>query len=259
MKRTFHRYPLVLLLPIIFLLWQLITKYGLVGKSLLASPEEVFAILVRGLTPASGGDAIYSHALDTLGRALSGWSISVVCGLLLGTLLGMSSLTYRSSEPILEFVRAVPPIMFFPLFLVAFDFGSPAYIWTIAVGCLPIMTLSVSRGIQNLDRSRLELLRTHGVARPLRGLASIIEILPSALFGSRLTLSLSLIISVVTEMVFSPKTGFALGALAKDSQISFETAKFYACILILGAFGYLMNVLIRQAEWWLSGELRQAN
>ncbi|MCS5694345.1 ABC transporter permease subunit [Cyanobium sp. FGCU-6] len=183
----------------------------------------------------------------------------MVCGLVLGALLGMSSLTYRSSEPVLEFVRAVPPIMFFPLFLVAFDFGSPAYVWTIALGCLPVMTLSVSRGIQNLDHSRLELLKTHGVSPLFRGFASVIEILPSALFGARLTLSLSLIISVVTEMVFSPKTGYALGALAKDSQISFETAKFYACIFLLGAFGYLMNALIRQAEWWLSGELRQAN
>ncbi|WP_338430900.1 ABC transporter permease [Synechococcus elongatus] len=259
MKQIARRYPLLFILPVLFLIWQITAGYGLVGKSLLANPKEVIEVLLQGFYPSSGGQAIYAHALETIARALSGWSLSLIIGLILGTILGISSLTYRSSEPILEFIRAIPPIMFFPLFLVAFDFGSPAYIWTITIGCLPIMTLSVSRGIQNLDYSRLELLKVHDVASSIRTLASVIEILPSALFGARLTLSLSLIISVVTEMVFSPKTGYALGALAKDSQISFETAKFYACILILGTFGYFMNAIIRQIEWWLTGEFRQAN
>ena len=149
--------------------------------------------------------------------------------------------------------------MAFPLFLVAFDFGTPAFVWTIAIGCLPIMVLAVARGIQNLDRSRQELLVVHDVSRGLRIVASIVEIMPSAFFGARLTFSISLIVAVVTEMVFSPRSGFAIGALAKDSQITFDTPTFFACILLLGTYGYVMNAIMRHVEWRLSGETRPAS
>jgi len=144
--------------------------------------------------------------------------------------------------------------MAFPLLLIAFNFGTPAYIWAIAFGCLPIVILTVARGVQSLDHTRQELLVLHQVAKPIRLLASVVEILPSTFLAARVTFSFSLIVALVTEMVFTPRSGLGLGSLAKDSEISFDTPTFYACVLVLGIFGYGVNVLLRHAEWWLSGE-----
>lgn len=253
-----RRFPILLSLPLLLLLWALAVRFGWIGKSLLAGPVEVVQVLLQALRPATPGAAIYAHAAATIERATAGWAISLVAGGALGLLLGLNTTVYRAAESFFEFARAIPPIMAFPLLLVAFNFESPAYVWTIAVGCIPIMVLTVARGVRTLDHTRLELLNVHGASSSLQLFASIIEILPATFLGARLTLSISLIVAVVTEMVFSPRSGFALGALAKDSQISFDTPTFYACILILGVYGYAVNALLRQAEHWLGGENRQA-
>jgi ABC-type nitrate/sulfonate/bicarbonate transport system permease component len=254
MTRRARTFPVLLSVALAFVVWFVVARLGWVGKSLLASPGEVAGVLARALRPANSGQAVFTHAAHTVGRALAGWAIALTGGGVIGLLLGWSSRVYRATEPLFEFARAIPPIMAFPLFLVAFDFGAPAFVWTIALGCLPIMVLAVARGVQGLDPARQELLAVHDVSRGLRTAASIVEILPALFLGARLTFSISLIVAVVTEMVFSPRSGFALGALAKDSQISFDTPTFFACILVLGTYGYAVNAVMRHLEWRLSGE-----
>jgi ABC-type nitrate/sulfonate/bicarbonate transport system permease component len=41
------------------------------------------------------------------------------------------------------------------------------------------------------------------------------EIAPSAFLGARITFSMSLVIAVVSEMIFTPRSGLAIGSLAK--------------------------------------------
>ena len=230
------RYPILVSIPVLLVIWFATTRLGWIGKSLLADPVEVLRVFGTALRPQGPTDDVFHHAADTIVRALTGWAIALAIGLAVGLALGLNNVAYRAAEPVLEFVRSVPPIMAFPPLLVAFSFGPPAYFWTIAVGCAPIMVLSVARGIQQLDPLRIELLHVHDVARPVRLLASLVEILPSAFLGARVTFSMSLIIAIVTEMVFSPRSGFALGSLAKDSEISFATATFYACVVVLGLY-----------------------
>jgi ABC-type nitrate/sulfonate/bicarbonate transport system permease component len=252
------RFPGLLSVPIMLLVWAVIVHFGWIGKSLLAGPDEVFGVLARAFHPVTSGADIYRHAAETILRATVGWAISLVLGGGLGLILGLNTFLYRAVESLFEFARAIPPIMAFPLLLVIFNFGTPAYVWTIAVGSIPIMVLTVARGIHSLDHTRLELLSVHGVSARLRLFASIVEILPAVFLGARLTFSISLIVAVVTEMVFSPRSGYGLGSLAKDSQISFDTATFYACIFILGFYGYVVNAAMRYAEHWLNGQEQTA-
>jgi ABC-type nitrate/sulfonate/bicarbonate transport system permease component len=100
-------------------------------------------------------------------------------------------------------------------------------------------------------------LSIHGASPLLKAFASVVEILPATFLGARLTFSVSLIVAVVTEMVFSPRSGWAIGALAKDAQISFDTPTFYACIIVLGVYGYAINAFLRRVEWRLAGETRR--
>jgi sulfonate transport system permease protein len=260
MKRLVKRFPVVVTIPLLLLVWWTLARYELVGKSLLASPGEVLAVLGRAFHPDGANEALFHHARDSLLRALAGWSVSLAFGLLIGLFLGFNPIAHRAVEPVLEFCRSIPPVMAFPPLLVAFSFGEPAYVWAIAVGCLPIAVLTIARGVQSLDRTRGDLLAVHQVARPVRVAATAVEILPSTFLAARVIFSFSIIIALVTEMVFSPRSGFALGALAKDAEVSFDTPTFYACVVVLATYGYSVNALLRRIEWWLSGQkTRQAH
>jgi ABC-type nitrate/sulfonate/bicarbonate transport system permease component len=171
-------------------------------------------------------------------------ALGIVCGVIIGSIF----VIFIGSEPVVEFARSIPPVMAFPLFLVAFNYEESAYIWSIVFGCFPIMILAVSRGVSGISTEKLELLTVYRVRALVRWFTMSMEILPSVFLGARLTLTLALVIAVVTEMVFSPRSGWALGALARDSEIDFDTPTFYACVLIIGAFGFIANVALRKVE-----------
>lgn len=244
-----RRHPILISIPLVILLWIMVTNFGFIGQTLVAKPGEVGEVLLNATkSNAALGEKVFLHASETIKRAISGWSISVGFGMFLGILLGTILVLYKGSEPIIEFFRSIPPILAFPVFLVAFNYGEAAYIWTIVFGCLPIMILTVARGTQSIPRGKIEILKVHNAIRLVKIFATSMEILPSCFLGARLALSLSIVIAVVTEMVFTPRSGIALGSLAKDAEISFNTPLFYASVVVIGIFGYLANVIMRKLE-----------
>ncbi len=243
-----HIYRLTAIAAILAL-WFMAAHLGWLGKSLLASPGEVVTQLIEGFrADASRSDQVQIHALHTLGRALEGWIASLIIGIPLGLFLGGVRSLFLGSEPIVEFVRAIPPVLIFPLFLVAFNYDTGAYTWTVSLGCLPVILLTVARGVREISITKIEILKIHGVSRAMQGLVKGLEVLPAVFLASRLTFSIALVISVVTEMVFTPRTGWALGALARDSEIEFNTPRFYACVVVIGLFGYGLNFAMRRIE-----------
>lgn len=235
-------------------LWYFASEKNWLGDTLLASPKEVCDNVKEAFEPnAEIEDKFYLYAADTIVRALYGWGIAFILGIVIGLLLGWLKTLNKVLDGSFEFFRAIPPIFAFPLMLVAFNWGSSAYTWTIVFGCLPIMILTVSRGVQLISKSSLEILTIAKTSTFIRTLSSIMEVLPSIFLGARLTFSISLIITVVSEMVSTPRDGYALGALARDSEINFDAPMFYTCVLAIGLYGYAVNVLFKFIEKRLGG------
>jgi NitT/TauT family transport system permease protein len=229
--------------------WYCGSKYNWLGDTLLASPKEVYENIKEAFKPeAETGDKFYLYAADTIARAFYGWGIAFLFGIVVGLLLGWLQKLNRVLDVSLEFIRAIPPIFAFPLMLVAFNWDDKAYTWTIIFGCLPIMILTVSRGVQLVSKSSLEILTIAKAGFIIRTLSSFMEVLPSVFLGARLTFSISLIITVVSEMVSTPRTGYALGALARDSEINFDAPMFYTCVIAIGLYGYAANILFKLIE-----------
>lgn len=246
MKR---RYYWVISVGALVSVWFIVSEYGLVGRTLIATPSEVVGAVERAMAPgAPKSERFQVHAYYTIRRAVHGWLFGIGIGLGAGILAGGVLWVFLVTEPLVEFARAVPPILAFPLLLVAFNYSEQSYIWTIAFGCSPVMMLTVARGSLGISKTRMELLRVYDVGVGHRLLARVMEILPSVFLGARLSLAIALIVAVVTEMVFTPRSGWALGALARDAEIDFDTPLFYASVLSVGIFGYLSNWMMRKLE-----------
>ena len=256
-RRTISLYPLVGVV-LIMVLWVTASRLGWAGKTLLASPFEVYDVLRHAAAPGATPDQqVFRHLLATVGRASQGWAIALSFGTLIGLVLGGHHKTYLAGEPIMEFARSVPPILALPLLLVKFGYRDEAHVWAIVFGCLPLITLTVARGTQSVSRSsaeKFDLLRTFGVKKGVRLMVRAIEVLPAILLSARLSLSIALIVAVVTEMVSAPRSGWALGVLARDAETAYQTPVFYACVVAIGAFGYAMNVVLRKLEKMMSME-----
>jgi ABC-type nitrate/sulfonate/bicarbonate transport system permease component len=241
-KVTLTRFPRITGALCCLLLWLIVSRLGLIGPTLIATPMEVARIIIdSALARLSEDENVFFHAGATIVRVLIGWSLSLLFGICIGAILGLTSTAYKIIEPVVDFFRSIPPIMVFPLFLVAFNYGEEAYISTIVFGCTPLVALTVARGFQQMSVVRLELLKVYRASTKVRLLAKMMEVLPSCILAARLAFSISIIIAVVSEMVFTPRNGKALGTLAKEAEIAFHTPIFITATLIIGLFGYAVN------------------
>lgn len=253
---------------LLFLVWVMLSFSSVLGPSVIADPKEVtevidFEILSNGNQPTileknfninnsyediREYENILLHVSQTLLLVLKGWLITLVIGTILGLIFGELNLLNQIFEPIVDFFRSIPPILVFPLLLVTFNYSPIAYVWTIVFGCLPIMILTVSEGVQTRLKEAIELMEVHKATKFSKIIANIFEVIPSIFLGARLTFSFALIIAIVTEMVHSPRSGLAIGSLTRDAQMAFNTPLFYTCVIIVGLFGYWSNSLLKKIE-----------
>jgi len=238
---------------VFFMLWFLLSNSGFISRTLIATPAEVWQTVEQAFSQdASISEKFHLHAWATIERALGGWTVAGFFGIVGGIAVGNVARAYDASEVLTEFVRAIPPILLFPLMLVAFNYGEGAYHWTVVVGCFPIMFLTIAKGTASIERQRIEFLNVAGANKLTTVFAQGMEIMPSVFLGSRLTLATALTIAVVTEMIFSPRNGMSLGALARDAEIDFNTPMFYTSIITIGLFGYFSNYFLRKIEFYFS-------
>ncbi len=101
---------------VVFLVWDLVVRFGLIKAILLPTPWATLQALVTGLA----GGPLLTDFLVTVMRTLESFLIAAVVGVPLGVLLGSNEKAYRSVEFLIDFFRSTPSSALIPLFLLIF-------------------------------------------------------------------------------------------------------------------------------------------
>lgn len=184
--------------------------------------------------------------LPSLARALSGWVIAAVVGVSVGLVLGRGRVLPQLSEPTVHFLRAIPAVALIPPFMVLLGIGNTMKVSLIAVGCLWPILLNTIDGARSVDTLRMDTARVFNRSR----LAIARHILlpstaPKIFAGLRISLAISLILMVVSEMVSG---GSGLGYQVLVAQRGFQIVDMWAGIVLLGVLGYVLNTLVVAVE-----------
>ncbi len=184
-------------------------------------------------------DLAVAHLIPGVGRMLAGWGIAAVCGVVAGHALGRSGVVLQYLSPLFAFVRAVPPPLLVPLFLVLFDLGTPMQLATIVVGVVWPVLLSSIDGAASVHPVQVETARVLRLRRTEWWLRVVLPAAaPKVMAGLRVSLSLALILMVISELVGATNgLGFQL-ALA---QRRFDFLTMWTVVVLLGVLGYAFN------------------
>jgi sulfonate transport system permease protein len=218
-------------------LWQLIADRELVSPIYLPGPDRAFRALVDGLS--------YGLA-RTIERMLYGWLIASLLGIFLGCIIGISPGARAYVEPTLELLRPLPPSAMIPLAVSVLGLTDNMVIGVIGFGALWPMLLATIHGFAAVEPRLREVAAALGLSR----LDVIFKIalpnaLPDILVGMRLSLTVSLILAVVGEMLAGRE---GLGNWILVAARSFKAADLYAGVILLGAVGYASASLLYSAE-----------
>lgn len=234
-----------LLGPVLLLIvWASISYAGVVKPLFLPSPAAVISALV-GLMSAQ---ELWRDIGATAYRSLLAFSLSAFIGVLIGIPLGMFRRFYESAEVIFDFFRTMPSPALIPLAMLVFGIGDLSRVAVAAFTCALINGVQTAFAIRSLPNRRLQFARLVGARRFFLFRAVLLpSLLPGIMAGWRITLSLSLIIIVVSEMFIGTAVG--LGTRIYDFQLMFRTAEMYACIGTVGMLGYVFSKAVELLEY----------
>ncbi|KAA9165496.1 ABC transporter permease [Amycolatopsis acidicola] len=197
--------------------------------------------------------------VPSLVRLLAGFALSAVIGVALGVALGLTDALRRGAEPVLEFVRAIPPTVLVPVIALVAGIGDGAKILVIVSGCVWPVLLNTVEGVRAADEVMVDTARSFRftwVAR-LRHLV-LPAASPQIAAGLRQSLSIGLILMVIGEM-FAATDG--LGFSIVQFQRTFAIPQMWSGIILLGLIGFVLSALFslieKRALGWYLG-LREA-
>ena len=219
-------------------LWEAGVRAGVRGLEYLPPPSDIATALVRLVqTPA-----LIQEMAHTIGAALISWITAIVIGVVAGSALGLSAALRAWAMPSIELLRPLPPVALIPVALLLFGFSIATEFFVIVIPCIwPVLVATMS-GFASTPK------RLRDVARSLRlgRLETIRKILiptaaPSILIGARLSMSTSLVLAVVVEMIGNPE---GLGyALVRESQ-ALDRELMFAYVVLIGGLGVAFNFAI---------------
>jgi len=214
--------------------WEILARSGTFTPFQLPALSRV---LGRIWDDALSGDLAINTAL-TLYRALTGFLIAAVGGVMLGMAMSRNTLARWFFDPIISVGFPMPKIAFLPvviLWLGVFDISKITMIVFDAI--FPVVAATLI-AIQGVERELIWSARNMG-ARDNELLWQIVlpAALPTIMTGLQVALPLSLIVAVVTEMLMG---GYGLGGtMMTESRFANSTGVF-AGIVEIAVIGYVL-------------------
>ncbi|WP_338662992.1 ABC transporter permease [Pararoseomonas sp. SCSIO 73927] len=219
----------------LFLLWEISARTGMVDSPNWPPLTRVLAVLARDI--ASG--ELPALVGSTLARMFTGLAAGTVAGVALGLLFGASRIARLVLGPTVELLRPIPiPAIIPPLVLfLGLDNGMK-----IAVGAItaffPVLT-NTAQGLRAVEADQIAMARTFGVPAWRRLFrVTLPAILPYVLAGLRVALALTLVTTVVAEMIAGEQ---GIGHYLVLMQFAGRAEEMYAAVLVLAFLGYALN------------------
>ncbi len=225
---------------IVFLVfWQIISSLNLVQSFFLPSPKSVLNAIVTLFTQGS----LLADIGASLFRIFAGFLLSIVVALPLGLLFGTSKKTEAVIEPLVAFVRYVPPSAFIPLIIVWFGVGEMGKVILIFLGVAPYLTLLIADTVHAIRKELVEAALTLGATKSDLVFKVILPYSMPAIWDSfRIMFGAAWTFVIIAEIVGSSS---GLGHLMIESQRFLRTDNIFAGIVVIGLLGILTDYFFK--------------
>ena len=199
------------------------------------------------------------NVMPSLLRFSVGYIAAALLGIATGIPVGASRNLRNVLEPVLEFLRAIPPPVLVPVLILFAGIGNEMKALVIVFGCIWPVLLNTVAGVRALDEVLAEVVRSYRIGRLARLWHFVLPgASPQIFTGLRQSLSIGIILMVVSEMfAASDGIGFAL----VQYQRTFAIPEMWSGIILLGIIGIVVSLIFRAIEACLLGwyhGLRQA-
>ncbi|HFJ9473452.1 ABC transporter permease [Bacillus thuringiensis] len=227
---------------IILIIWQLAGVFGLVSKTVLPTPLDIFLAFQELIKTGE----LFGHLSISVFRAAAGFFIGGGLGIILGTIVGFSTRSEQYLDPSVQMLRTVPHLAVAPLFVLWFGFGETSKVLLIADGAFFPLYVNAFLGIRGVDSKLFDVARVLEFSkRKLITKLILPSALPNLLLGARLSLGVAWVSLVVAELMGSTE---GIGYMIMDARQFSNTDIVFVGIIIFAFVGKFSDSLVRLLE-----------
>lgn len=176
---------------------------------------------------------------SSLYRMLWGYALGVGTALVVGLLMASVRLVHAALEPTVELLRPIPIPAIIPPLILLLGVDDAMKIFIVAFSAFFPVLVNTVAGVRAVDHVAIDVARTFRIGRLRTALRVVLPAsMPYILAGMRVSLALSLIVTVVAEMIAGSS---GIGYYIMTMQYAMRSSDMYAAIFVLAGLGYALN------------------
>jgi taurine transport system permease protein len=212
----------------------------------LPAPEAIVAQLIEISRNGYQNVALSENIGWSLFRVIVGFVLGSLVGIPLGYSMGLNDWFRGWFDPIVEFMRPIPPLALIPLVIIWFGIWEQGKISLLFLAALWIMTISARAGVSGVNISKVHAAYSLGASK-FQVLTQVIipNSLPEIFTGARVAMGVCWGTVVAAELVAAEKGAGKMIIAASKFQ---QTDIVIMGIILIGIIGFGIDILMRMAE-----------
>ena len=176
---------------------------------------------------------------SSLSRVFLGFLLGSLIAIPIGVLMGANAFCRKVFYPIVQILKPVSPLAWFPIGLVVFQSASTATVFIIFITSLWPTLINTSFGVASIPDDHKNVAKAFGFSR-WKYLSKVLipYSLPHMITGLRLSIGVAWLVIVAGEMLSG---GNGIGFFVWDSWNALSLEKVISAILIIGLVGLLLD------------------
>jgi taurine transport system permease protein len=215
----------------------------------LPAPEEVWTRTLQILNEGFRNFTLWEHLGYSLFRVVVGFILGALVGIPLGYAMGLSNWFRGWFDPIVEFMRPVPPLALIPLVIIWAGIGEAGKIILLFLAALWIMAIAARAGVSGVNISKVHAAYSLGASRwQIMRYVIVPNSLPEIFTGARVAMGVCWGTVVAAELVAAEQGAGMMIMTASKFQ---NTDIVIMGIILIGVIGFGIDMLMRYAERFL--------
>lgn len=226
---------------LLFLVWQVAS---LITKGELPSPFKTMAVFFNMWSdpfydagPNDKGIGVQLFA--SLKRVFIGFGIGTLIAVPIGFIIGSNKTMLNILNPVIQVLRPVSPLAWFPLGLAMMKVSDKATIFVIVITSLWPTLINTALGVASVPQDHKNVGKAFGFSR-WKYITRILlpASMPLMITGLRLSIGVAWLVIVAAEMLSG---GVGIGFFVWDSWNALSLEKVMSAILMIGLVGLLLD------------------
>lgn len=212
----------------------------------LPAPETVWTRTLKVVDEGFRNFTLAEHLGYSLFRVVVGFLLGALVGIPLGYAMGLSNWFRGWFDPIVEFMRPVPPLALIPLVIIWAGIGETGKIILLFLAALWIMAIAARAGVSGVNIAKVHAAYSLG-AGPKQIMRYVIvpNSLPEIFTGARVAMGVCWGTVVAAELVAAEQGAGMMIMTASKFQ---NTDIVIMGIILIGVIGFGIDLLMRWAE-----------